>query len=131
MEVFSYKKLQVYTKIQDCVLMVYALIKKFPKEETYALADQLRRALVSVLSNIAEGASRSSGREFGHFVEISYGSLMEAQCQLEMANLLNYISNSELEETNKYTIEIAKMLSGLKKSLKTNSVKQSTLDSQL
>ena len=57
---FSYKKLHVYTKIQNWILMVYALIEKFPKEETYALGDQLRRAAVSVVSNIAEGSSRSS-----------------------------------------------------------------------
>ena len=115
---FSYKKLHVYTKIQNWILMVYALIEKFPKEENYALGDQLRRAAVSVISNIAEGSSRSSKNEFKHFVEISYGSLMESQCQLEIACLLQYITNEELREIEKHTVEIAKMLSGLKKSLK-------------
>ena len=117
MEVFSYKKLQVYAKVQNWILMVYALIKKFPKEETYALCDQLRRASVSVIANIAEGASRSSKNEFKHFVEISYGSLMEFQCQLELACLLQYITKDELKEVETQAVEIAKMLSGLKKSL--------------
>lgn len=120
MEVFSYKKLHVYTKIQNWILMVYALIEKFPNEETYALGDQLRRAAVSVVSNIAEGSSRSSKNEFKHFVEISYGSLMESQCQLELACLLQYITKEELQEIEKYTVEIAKMLSGLRNSLKSS-----------
>ena len=67
-------------------------------------------------SNIAEGMSRSSDREVVHFLEISYGSLMEVQSQLEVAQLLNYISKDSLDDVDPKTEEIAKMLSGLKKS---------------
>jgi four helix bundle protein len=115
--VFSYKKLQVYAKIQKWVLMVYDLLKKFPKEEKYALCDQLRRSAISVCSNVAEGSSRSSKKEFAHYVEISYGSLMEAQSQLELSQMLGYISNDDLKVTEVQTEEIAKMLSGLRFSL--------------
>ena len=115
--VFSYRKLNVYTKIQKWVLMVYALLKKFPKEEQYALCDQLRRSAISVCSNVAEGSSRSSKKEFAHYVEISYGSLMEAQSQLELSQMLGYISNDDLKVTEVQTEEIAKMLSGLRFSL--------------
>jgi len=115
--VFSYRKLNVYTKIQKWVLMVYALLKKFPKEEQYALCDQLRRSAISVCSNVAEGSSRSSKREFAHYIEISYGSLMEAQSQLELSQMLGYISDYDLKEIEVHTDEIARMLSGLRSSL--------------
>ncbi len=115
--VFSYRKLNVYTKIQKWVLMVYALLKKFPKEEQYALCDQLRRSAISVCSNVAEGSSRSSKREFAHYIEISYGSLMEAQSQLELSQMLGYISDYDIKEIEVHTDEIARMLSGLRSSL--------------
>lgn len=62
------------------VVTVYQLIKKFPKEENYALCDQLRRAVVSVPSNIAEGSGRTSAKDQAHFFEMAYGSLMEVDC---------------------------------------------------
>lgn len=114
---FSYRKLKVYKKAQGFVLSVYELIRKFPKEEQYALCDQLRRAAISITSNIAEGTSRSSKKELLHFVEISYGSLMEVQSQLEIAQLLNYITQEDLQEVEIQTVELAKMLSGLRQSL--------------
>lgn len=115
--VFSYRKLKVYDKARKWVLMVYALLKKFPKEEQYALCDQLRRSAISVCSNVAEGSSRSSKKEFSHYIEISYGSLMEAQSQLELSQMLGYISDYDLKEIEVQTEEIARMLSGLRCSL--------------
>ena len=122
-EVMKYKKLQVCNKAIELVVHVYALIKKFPREEQFALGDQLRRALISVPSNIAEGMGRVSTRDRAHFVEIAYGSLMEVNCQLEIAMKLGYISIEELSAENKECEEIARMLSGLRASL------LSTLDS--
>ena len=122
-EVMKYKKLQVYNKAIELVVHVYALIKKFPREEQFALGDQLRRALISIPSNIAEGMGRVSTRDRAHFVEIAYGSLMEVNCQLEIAMKLGYISIEELSAENKECEEIARMLSGLRVSL------LSTLDS--
>ena len=114
---YSYRKLDVYKKAQDWVVLVYGLVKKFPAEERYALCDQVRRAAVSVTSNIAEGMSRSSSKDAARFIEISYGSLMEAQSQLELAIKFNYISDDELKEIDPLTEEIARMLSGLRASL--------------
>lgn len=113
---FAYRKLNVYHKSLAWITDIYSLAKKFPDIERYALSNQIRRAAVSVPSNIAEGMSRASSKEVNHFLEISYGSLMEVQCQLEIAVLLKYISSKELKEIELKTEEIAKMLSGLKKS---------------
>jgi four helix bundle protein len=116
MAVFAYRKLNVYQKAQQWVIDVYGLCKKFPEYEKFALTSQVRRAAVSVTSNIAEGMSRSSNKEVAHFLEISYGSLMEVQSQLEIAQLLNYMTKESLDEIDPKTEEIAKMLSGLKMS---------------
>lgn len=113
----SYRKLKVYEKATDLVMHVYALIKQFPKEEQYALCDQLRRAVVSVPSNIAEGMGRFSNKDRAHFIEIAYGSLMEANCQLEVACKLGYITDEEWREESGECDEIARMLSGLRSAL--------------
>lgn len=101
----------------DLVEHVYILLKKFPKEEQYAICDQLRRAVVSVPSNMAEGLSRYSAKEKVHFVEISYGSLMEVYCQLNIAQRLGYISGDELSGLKVEIENIARPLSGLRNSL--------------
>lgn len=120
---YAYKKLVVYTKAVDFVAHVYNLLKNFPKEEQYALCDQLRRAAVSIPSNIAEGMGRVSAKERAHFVEISYGSLLEVNCQMDVARRLGYINEIEQKMVDSESIELAKMLSGLRASL------LSTLDS--
>jgi four helix bundle protein len=113
---FAYRKLIVYKKALQWVLDVYRLCRQFPDYERFALTSQVRRAAVSVTSNIAEGMSRSSNKEIAHFLEISYGSLMEVQSQLEVAQLLNYLRKEELDVIDPKTEEIARMLSGLKTS---------------
>lgn len=115
---YSYKKLNVYSKARTLVIAVYKLIAQFPKEEMYALSDQLRRAIVSVPSNIAEGLSRSSDKEQCRFLDIAYGSLMEAQCQLEIAVDLAYISEEELSAVNQLMEEEATIIAGMRKNLK-------------
>ena len=113
----KYRKLKVYEKATALVVHVYALLKKFPKEEQYALCDQLRRAVVSIPSNIAEGVGRISNKERAHFFEIAYGSLLEVNCQLDVAKLLGYITVEELENIDAESIELARMLSGLRASI--------------
>ena len=93
---------------------VYLLQHKFPKTETYALGDQIRRSASSVTSNIAEGSGRSSFKEKIHFIEIAYGSLMEAFSQLQIAQDLGYLTENDIDEIRPSFIEVAKMLSGLK-----------------
>lgn len=111
---YDYKQLDVYKEAKSLVLMVYALLKKFPKEEQYALCDQLRRAVISIPSNIAEGSGRNSSKEHVHFIEIAYGSLREVDCQLDVAHDLGYISKEELDDVAKRIRKVASILSGLR-----------------
>ena len=114
-ETFSYRQLDAYQKAKRLVIHIYQLIKQFPKEEQYALCDQLRRAAVSIPSNIAEGMGRVSVKEQIHFIEIAFGSLNETMCQLELAFELNYISQEDLDISEEFVKELTRMLSGLKK----------------
>ena len=114
-ETFSYRHLDAYQKAKEFVIYVYALLKQFPKEEQYALCDQLRRAAISIPSNIAEGMRRMSVKEQIHFIEIAFGSLNETMCQLELAYELNYISQEDLLASEDFTKEITRMLSRLRK----------------
>ena len=109
-----YKKLEVYAVSKELVLQVYELLKKFPKEEQYALCDQLRRAVISVPSNIAEGLGRLSEKEQVRFIEIAYGSLLEVETQLELACDLHYILEEELDGVMALVDQEAKLLSGLR-----------------
>ena len=95
MDKFTFFDLRVYQEAKELVKSVYTLLDKFPKYETYALGDQLRRAVTSVPSNIAEGSGRFSIKEKIHFIEIAYGSLTETLCQLDIAHDLNYITDEE------------------------------------
>lgn len=113
-EIFNYRKLIAYQRAKTLVKEVYRILKKFPKEEQYALCDQLRRAVTSVTSNIAEGTNRSTYPDKVHFLEISYGSLMEVSSQMDIACDLGYISIEELSQIDDLVISIAKPLSGLR-----------------
>lgn len=113
-EIFNYRKLIAYQRAKTLVKEVYRLLRKFPKEEQYALCDQLRRAVTSVTSNIAEGTNRSTYPDKVHFLEISYGSLMEVSSQMEVASDLGYISTDDLSQIDELIITIAKPLSGLR-----------------
>lgn len=95
---YSFENLDVWKVSKQLVIQIYQLIEKFPKVENYALCDQLRRACVSVPSNIAEGSGRVSIKEKIHFISIAYGSLMEVYCQLQLAEELQYIHNNSLQE---------------------------------
>ena len=108
---FMFKNLIVWQKAMQFSKLVYALVRKFPSEEKYALADQVRRAVVSVPSNIAEGSGRAGNRDYGHFLAIARGSLYETITQLEMAKSFGYIdSYADAESLAK---EISRMLTTL------------------
>jgi len=112
----DYKDLQVWQESMNLVEGVYTLVKLLPKEETYALSDQLRRAVVSIPSNIAEGQNRNTDKEFIQFLYISLGSASEVETQLLIAQRLDYIQNIEYE-INQIT-KIRKMINALIKSIK-------------
>lgn len=115
--IFGFENLAAYQRAMDLVDKVYDLMKGFPAEERYALCDQLRRAVVSVPSNIAEGLGRISSKEQVRFLEISYGSLMETYCQLTIAKRRNYITEDQFRDVVESIETIARPLSGLRKSL--------------
>ena len=113
---FSFENLVVYQKARELVKEVYLIQERFPAEERYALGDQIRRSITSVTSNVAEGSGRESCKDKAHFCVIAFGSLMEAFSQLQIAQDLGYISESEVERLRPQFEEVAKMLSGLKTS---------------
>ena len=95
---YAFENLNAWKESQKLVVSVYQLLDSFPKFENYALCDQIRRSIISVPSNLAEGSGRISIKEQLHFYEIAYGSLMEAYNQLILAVDLKYIRESALEE---------------------------------
>ena len=115
---YSFQKLNVWHEAKKLVVDVYNLLDSFPKFEKYALCDHIRRAIVSVPSNIAEGSGRRYLKEKIHFLEISYGSLMEVSSQFEIAEELGYITANDRLSMDILIEEVARLLSGLQKSFK-------------
>lgn len=120
---FSYRNLVVWQKAMQFSRFVYAFVKLFPAEEKYALGDQLRRAAVSIASNIAEGAGRASNKDYAHFLAMARGSLYETMTQLELAESIGYL-NEEVrvdsrswrkDEIFSLAAEISRMLTTLMK----------------
>lgn len=114
---YSYKNLEAYKESKVLVKQVYALLKKFPREEQYALCDQLRRAVISVPSNIAEGSGRTSSKDQAHFFEMAFGSLMEVDCQMDIAKDLGYVSLDEHETVTIQISQVAALLSGMRRKI--------------
>ena len=117
-EGFGYRRLIAYQKAKEVVKRTYKLLKKFPKEEQYAMCDQLRRASISITSNMAEGMNRYSVKDKNHFLEMAYGSLMEVSSQFEIAEELGYINNADRQNMDALIDEVARLISGLQKSFK-------------
>ena len=122
MDSFGFRDLRVYQTSRDLVKTIYSVLAAYPSNEQYALCDQLRRASVSVPSNIAEGMSRSSDKEKAHFIEISYGSLMEVLCQMEISKELNYVTEEQMKDIENQITIIAKQLSKLRTTLSNSSL---------
>lgn len=119
MSVRSYKDLIVWQKAMDLVGLVYQATRQFPKEELYGLTNQVRRAVVSIPSNIAEGQARKSSAEFKNFLSIARGSLAEVETQLLIANKLNYLPQEQLVTIMVTHQEVSKMLPALMAKLPT------------
>lgn len=110
----SFRDLDAYKAGKVLIKEVYRLLKKFPKEEQYAMCDQLRRAAISITSNIAEGSGRVSNKEKVHFLEFSYGSLMEVLSQMDVACDLEYITTEDFNNIEVLVENVGCPLSGLK-----------------
>jgi four helix bundle protein len=113
-----FKDLIAWQKAMDLVVEVYRLTDTFPKREVYSLTDQIRRAAVSVPSNIAEGQAHFNKGEFLHFLRHSNGSLAELETQLLIAQRLDYADQTKVEALLKQVVEVGKILNGLINSLK-------------
>lgn len=113
-----YRDLMVWQKSMRLVTDVYRMTENFPKAEMYGLASQLKRSVVSVPSNIAEGQGRDSTREFIHHLSIAYGSLMEAETQIQIAVNLSYIGQTEADKLIEKAAEVGRLMNGLSRSLR-------------
>ena len=117
MKDFFYKNLDAYKVAKEFTIFVYALQRKFPTYEQFAICDQLRRAAVSVPSNIAEGMGRMAIKERLHFLEISYASMIEVLCQLDISHSIGYITKEELDKAEEIGDHLSRIMSGLRKNL--------------
>ena len=112
-KIANFKDLHAWQEGHVLVLMVYKITKKFPKEELFALISQMRRAAISITSNIAEGFSRQSYREKVQFYSMALGSLTELQSQMLIAKDIGYTSLEEYEKTLQQSVIVHKLISGL------------------
>ncbi len=111
---FGFEKLNVWQEARELTNMIYKLTKKFPSEEKFVLTTQMRRASISVCSNIAEGCSRKSQKDQAHFYHMGYSSLMELFSQCIIAKDQSYMNNEQLFECRKSINKTANMLNALR-----------------
>ena len=109
----GYRDLVVWQRAIDLVPAVYGVVRSFPKHETYALSDQIRRAVVSIAANIAEGQARQHRKEFLQHLAIARGSLAEVHTLIVVSQRLQYVSDEQVAELEKQLGEIARPLNGL------------------
>jgi len=118
METLNYQELLVWQKAMKLTAIIYKLVKKLPKEELYCLSDQMRRSVVSIPSNIAEGRNRNTKKELIHFLGISRGSKSELETQLLVCVEVGYLEEVEILEAMDLLTEIGKMLNAFIKKLR-------------
>ena len=109
----SYKELIVWQKSYQLTIDLYQITKKFPREELYSLTSQIRRAVIAIPSNIAEGYTRQYSREYIQFLSIAFSSGAELETQIMLARDLKYISNEEYRKSSELLDEIMRMLNSL------------------
>jgi four helix bundle protein len=116
-EIQSYRDLRVWQAGMDLVERVYRLSAEFPPRETYGLAGQMRRAAISIPSNIAEGHTRENTREYLYLLSVAQGSLAELQTQIEIAGRLGYLALDQVSPALDQTVALAKQLYSLRNAL--------------
>jgi four helix bundle protein len=117
MKVFSFEKLEVWKEVKDLTKEIYITTASFPESEKFGLVNQIRRAIVSVSSNIAEGSARSSKKEQSYFYQIAFSSLMEVLSQLIISCELGYLENNKLNDLREILSKSAYKLNRLRSSL--------------
>ena len=120
MEEFYYRRLEVYKNAKTLSHEICKLVKTYPVEERFALCDQLRRAVMSIPINIAEGFGRISSKEKAHFIQIAFGSLNEVMCELELSLDEGYITQEQLSKMESQILSVKKQLAVLHRSILAN-----------
>jgi len=115
----DHTKLRAFELADEVALLVYRMTRDFPKEEIYGITSQMRRAAVSVPSNIFEGCARNTETEYLRFLEIAFGSLRELHYQIGLSRRLGYSIGSDIQSLEEKIIETEKVLNGLIRSLRT------------
>ena len=113
MKLKSHKELVVWQKSMDLVVLIYELTSKFPKSELFGITSQMRRASVSIPSNIAEGWGRKSSKEYQQFMSIAYGSTLELETQLILSKRLKLAEEQDFEKAEAVLLEVLKMLNSM------------------
>ena len=116
----GYRQLIVWQKAMEMIPEVYRIIRVLPKEERFGMAEQMRRAAVSVVANMAEGQGRNGKRDFAHFLDISQGSLSELDTLLSIAIQLEYVPETTTKAVSEKLVEVRKLLFGLLNKLRTS-----------
>lgn len=113
----NYKELKIWIKTRELVKEIYLITEKFPQEEKFGLTSQIRRAVISISSNIAEGSGKSSDREFNRYLEIAYSSAFELESQIILSEDLSFISNRVSTEILSQVQQIQKMIYSFSKTI--------------
>ena len=114
----DHKKLRAFVLADEVAVLIYRVTRRFPRDEMYGLASQMRRSAVSVPSNIVEGCARESQPEYRRFLEIAFGSLRELHYQFDLAKRLGYLDESDVPEAETKFTETEKVLCALIRSLR-------------
>jgi four helix bundle protein len=114
----DFRQLKVWEKLHQLALAIYKATKEFPKEELYGLTSQIRRASMSIPTNIVEGCGRNTDKEFARFLQIAMGSASEAEYQLILARDLGFLPNDSYERLHNEVEEVKRMLASLLKTLR-------------
>jgi four helix bundle protein len=113
---FPFEKLQTWHAAKDFAKRIYMVAKQFPLVEQYGLASQIKRAAISVMSNIAEGSARISRKDQAHFSQLAYSSLMEVACQLQLAQEMDFVRAEDYGELRKNITELSMKINALRRS---------------
>ena len=116
----NFREIEFWKRSRQLAIDIYAATKDFPRNEQYGLTSQIRRCAVSIPSNIAEGSSRSSKKDFARFLEISIGSAHELETQIDIAHNVSYLDGESYERINKEINEILKMTSSYRSRIKSS-----------